>query len=522
MANYHTLRLILGDQLNAHHSWYQTKDSGVLYLIAELKQETDYVAHHVQKVCAFFAAMQGFANALKQAGHQVLHLTLDDSQAYQDLPDLLMQVCQQHGISQLQFQRPDEYRLRQQLINLQIDKVNISEWDSEHFLVPFCELGDYFAPNKHVLMEGFYRKLRKRFNLLIEDDGKPLGGKPLGGKWNYDAQNRNKFKSADLANIPAPLLFDNPIEEILARLKRHQINTIGEVAEHLPWPINRKQSLALLDFFCQHCLPNFGQFQDAMTANSPHQWSLYHSRLSFALNAKILHPMQVIQAAISAFEQRPEHISLAQVEGFVRQILGWREYVRGVYWANMPYYSELNSLDAQRALPAFYWHGNTKMNCMGHAIKQSLETSYAHHIQRLMITGNFALLTGIHPDAMDEWYLGIYIDAIEWVEMPNTRGMSQFADGGIIATKPYAASGNYINKMSDYCKGCHYQVKQRDGEGACPFNSLYWQFMIKHRARLANNPRIGMVYRNWDKQTPEQQQSILAQAQDYLANIDDL
>ena len=198
VINYHTLRLILGDQLNAHHSWYQTKDSGVLYLIAELKQETDYARHHVQKVSAFFAAMQGFANALKQVGHQVLHLTLDDSQAYQDLPDLLMQQCQQHDISQLQFQRPDEYRLREQLVSLQIDKVNISEWDSEHFLVPFPELNDYFKPNKHVLMEGFYRKLRKRFNLLMEDDVKPLSGKPLGGKWNYDAQNRNKFKSADL------------------------------------------------------------------------------------------------------------------------------------------------------------------------------------------------------------------------------------------------------------------------------------------------------------------------------------
>jgi len=277
-----------------------------------------------------------------------------------------------------------------------------------------------------------------------------------------------------------------------------------------------------VDYFCEHCLINFGRFQDAMTDQSDHRWSLYHSRLSFALNSKILHPYQVIQKAIDAYQDSQGRISLAQIEGFVRQILGWREYVRGVYWANMPAYSRKNTLAAQGALPDYFWTGDTKMNCMQQAIGQSLDYAYAHHIQRLMIIGNFCLLTGINPDEVDAWYLGVYIDAIEWVEMPNTRGMSQFADDGIVATKPYTAGGNYINKMSDYCKNCHYKIKEKTGEQACPFNSLYWRFMTTHRKRLEKNPRIGMVYRNWDKQNTSVQQATLEQAEYFIDNIEQL
>ncbi len=529
MDNIHTLRLILGDQLNASHSWYRQRDAGVLYVIAELRQETDYVKHHVQKLCAFFAAMEAFATALTTAGHQVLYLTLDDSSEYADLPALLTSLCDRHKVSQFDYQRPDEYRLLQQLEQLAAQlssqpspqpssrsDITVTQYDSEHFLLPFSEISDYFEPGRHSRMETFYRSMRKRFAILMEED------KPAGGRWNYDADNRNKLKPADLSLVPEPLLFANPVKHILARLERHAISHFGDCDEHLLWPITRTQAQALLEYFCHHCLPLFGRFQDAMTANSDHSWSLFHSRLSFALNAKLLHPMQVINAALDSFNGQDSPVDIAQVEGFIRQILGWREHIRGVYWANMPAYAERNSLAASRDLPAFFWSGATKMSCMRQAISQSLHYAYAHHIQRLMITGNFCLLTGIDPAQVDAWYLGIYVDAIEWVEMPNTRGMSQFADGGIIATKPYAASGNYINKMSDYCKDCHYDVKQKDGEQACPFNSLYWRFMQQHRERLAVNPRIGMIYRNWDKQDSAKRQATLDRAERYLADINAL
>jgi deoxyribodipyrimidine photolyase-related protein len=251
-------------------------------------------------------------------------------------------------------------------------------------------------------------------------------------------------------------------------------------------------------------------------------WSLYHSRISFALNCKILSPKQVSETAISSFHESNGEIDIAQIEGFVRQIIGWREFVRGIYWANMPDYAQLNNLSATRALPSWFWNAKTDMNCLHHGIKQSLEFSYAHHIQRLMVTGNFCLLTGIQPDQVDDWYLGIYIDAIEWVEMPNTRGMSQFADGGIVGSKAYAASGNYIKKMSDYCSDCSYQVNEIDKENACPLNSMYWNFMEKNQSSMATNPRTKMVYSNWLKKTDSQKESILNKAQYYLDNIENL
>ncbi|MFT6791415.1 MAG: deoxyribodipyrimidine photolyase-related protein [Cellvibrionaceae bacterium] len=512
--SHQTLRLILGDQLNAEHSWYNNKDSSILYVIAELYQETLYVKHHGQKLAAFFLAMAEFSAALRKAGHHILYLTLDDTKSFETLDDLILDLIKKYKISNFEYQRPDEYRLLQQLNNLKLpSSVQVSRVDTEHFLLPFAEINDYFQEKKHRKMEFFYRKMRRRFNLLMEGD------KPLGGKWNYDADNRNRLKKNDIEALPEPLVFKNDISDIRQRLQRHKVDTIGKLENSLIWPKNQRQSLKLLRFFCEHCLPKFGIFQDAMTCESNHRWSLYHSRLSFALNAKILHPKTVLDEAVKAFEKAKGGIELSQIEGFVRQILGWREYVRGVYWVNMPDYKKHNRLRAIRNIPDYFWTGETRMNCMGQAISQSLEFAYAHHIQRLMITGNFSLLSGIHPDQVDQWYLGIYIDAIEWVELPNTRGMSQFADGGIVATKPYAASGNYINKMSDYCKNCHYNVKQKTETSACPFNSLYWDFMNRHRESLEKNPRIGMIYKNWDKQDKK---PILDRAKWCLDHLDEL
>ncbi len=511
------IRLILGDQLNPRHSWFKTVDSDVVYLIAELNQEASYTKHHIQKITAFFAAMAHFAQYLESKGHSVCYLTLDDTEPYEDINQLIHAMLARYGSESFTFQRPDEFRLREQLTRLWSQlTLPIDEADSEHFLLPFDELPSHFTAKTHVTMENFYRYMRKRFSILM------AGEKPVGGAWNFDSNNRQSFKKADLKFIPKPLTFDNNAEAYLLRIEKHGIKTIGNAVVSISYPINRQQSLALLDYFCDNQLVNFGNFQDAMTAASPYAWSLYHSRLSFSLNCKMLSPMEVIQTAVNSYQHSEGKISLAQIEGFVRQILGWREYVRGMYWINMPNYVEQNFFDANRHLPAWFWNGDTKMDCLKSAISQSLEHAYAHHIQRLMITGNFALLAGITPSQVGEWYLGIYIDAIEWVELPNTRGMALFADGGWIATKPYAASGNYVNKMSDYCKNCRYNVKEKFGLNACPLNSLYWNFIGEHYEKLKSNHRMSFPVRNWDKMEETQKIAIREKAAELLNNLDSL
>jgi len=524
LDNQKQLRLILGDQLNASHPWFNEVDNNCTYVIAELHQEANYVTHHIQKVQAFFAAMQSFALALKDAGHEVLYLTLDDTVKHNDLPSLLSHLLD-NNVDHFEYQQPDEYRLSEQMVlfcnGLKGQNITFTCVDSFHFYLPHTELTEHFKTETSHRMEFFYRYMRKRFNLLVDEDNKPDGG-----KWNFDQQNRNKLKQNDIVAIPTPLVFGNDVDEINQRLTRHNIKTIGQGDDKLLWPVNRKQSIELLEYFCRYLLPLFGTFQDSMTCAADDmvtkkQWSLYHSRLSFSLNSKILSPKQVVNTALKYFK-KDNSITIAQVEGFIRQILGWREFIRGMYWANMPQYNKKNELAASNNLPKWFWDGNTKMNCLHHAINQSLEFGYAHHIQRLMITGNFCLLTGIEPEQVDEWYLGIYVDAIEWVELPNTRGMSQFADGGLIASKAYAASGNYVNKMSDYCGSCYYNVKEKTTENACPLNSLYWHFMEKHSTLFESNPRQAMVYRNWRKQTEILQQATLDKAKSYLSSLDDL
>ncbi len=512
-----TLRVILGDQLNAQHSWYRERNSDHLYLIAELYQEQRYVRHHVQKIVAFFIGMQRFAEALKDAGHQVLHLTLDQTAEYDSIDQLIIVICQEHKIERVEFQRPDEIRLLEQLRNLKIPTgIGLREVDTEHFLLPFEEISKEFKPQRPLRMEAFYRRMRQRYGYLMQS------GEPEGERWNFDSENRKALKASDLAQIPQPLCFSQSTQAVLERLDRHKISYFGKISKQLVWPTSSKEALQLLEFFCTHCLPLFGKFQDAMTANSEHKWSLYHSRLSFALNAKMISPAQVIERSIAEYRARPEVIDLAQIEGFVRQILGWREFVRGIYWINLPEYPTLNVLAANKDLPEYFWSGKTKMHCMEQSLGQSLDYAYAHHIQRLMVIGNFTLLAGVDPNQVDAWYLGIYIDAIEWVEMPNTRGMSQFADGGLLASKPYSCSGQYISRMSDYCKSCFYDVKLRAGNRSCPFNSLYWHFHERHKARFANSPRTAMVYRNWDKKPEAERAAILQQASLYLDSLNEL
>lgn len=506
------IRLILGDQLNAQHSWFESRDDEVLYVMMECRSETDYVRHHIQKVIALFLAMRHFAQNLSKQGHRVKYFHLDDPDNRQSFTGNLKQLLQETGAESLEYMLPDEWRLDKEFEQFEENLgVSVESTDTEHFLTERHFLADFFEGKKMWLMESFYREMRKKYNILMEEDGKS----PLTGKWNYDAENRKKLPKQ--IDVPQPKTFPREVTELQEMIQSQNVETIGNIdPEQFIWPVSRDESLELLDFFVHRCLQDFGKYQDAL---DDRYWSVFHSRISFSLNSKMLHPLEVVDAAIKAWRENDE-IDIAQVEGFVRQIIGWREYMRGVYWAKMPDFAQMNFFEHKNELPKYFWTGETKMNCVKQAVDQSLDYAYAHHIQRLMVTGNFALLAGVDPDELDKWYLGIYIDAIEWVEITNTRGMSQFADGGIVGTKPYVSSANYIKKMGNYCDSCSYDPKKKTGEGACPFNSLYWHFYERNKDKLEKNPRIGMMYRTWAKM--KDKEAILEQADSYLAELNTL
>lgn len=506
-----TLRLILGDQLNLSHSWLEEVDPKVTYLMLEMRQETDYVSHHIQKVVAFFLAMRNFSAQLTQAGHKVLYFNLDQADNAQDLEKMVHKLVQENGFENFEYQLPDEYRLDQQLKaigdSLEIPTRAVG---TEHFLTEREFVADFFKGKKTFLMETFYRQMRKDFDILMD------GKEPVDGQWNFDAENRAALKDKRL--LRKPKLHPKAVEELVEMIEKAGVKTIGTIdSQAFNWPTSRAESLEVLEYFCENLLIHFGDYQDALTTWDPF---LFHSRLSFAMNSKMLSPLEVVKKVEGYWKANSSLISISQVEGFIRQIIGWREYMRGIYWAKMPDFATLNFFGHDRKLPDWFWTGKTKMKCLSHAIGQSLEHAYAHHIQRLMVTGNFMLLAGIHPDEVDAWYLGIYIDAIEWVEITNTRGMSQFADGGIVGTKPYVSSANYIKKQGNYCSHCVYDPTKKTGEGACPFNSLYWHFYERNRDKLEKNPRIGMAYRTLDKM--KDREEIMKQAVAYLEQIETL
>lgn len=505
------IRLILGDQLNEKHLWFTELNDDVCYVMFEMRQETDYVKHHIQKVVAFFAAMRSFARQLEEDGHHVLYYTIDDPNNAQNLQKNIEKVINLFSAKKFAYQQPDEYRLDEQLEATATQlAVPTKTYDTEHFLTTRDELKTFYEGKKSLVMEFFYRYMRKKHQYLMID------GQPEGGSWNYDKFNRNTWKGG---TIPPPYKPDESLaKEIYPQVKAAGISTIGTFNEdEFLFATTRKASLAQLDYFCEHLLQDFGTYQDAMHQD---ETNLFHARISFSLNVKLIDPAEVIEHAIAAYRKNSDRISLSQIEGFVRQILGWREYIRGLYWKEMPQYKKKNELNNFGRLPAFYWTGKTKMNCLKNSIENSLEHAYAHHIQRLMITGNFALLLQTNPDEVDDWYLGIYADAVEWVQLPNTRGMSQYADGGILATKPYVSSGSYVNKMSNYCKGCSYDKKQRTGENACPFNSLYWNFLDDKREELRGNNRMGMMYNLLGKINPEELARMKERAYQIMENPD--
>jgi len=498
-----TLKLILGDQLNCQHSWFRHTRPDVVFVLMEVRQETDYVLHHAQKIIAIFAAMRDLARQLRAAGHRVHYLHIDDGDNRQSLPANLDYLIAHYSASALHWQAPDEYRLDQQLsayaaqlaIPAQMD-------DTEHFYTSRTDAARHFDGRARWLMESFYRQMRSRHDVLMT-----AGGQPLGEQWNFDHDNRESWPG--LPWEPSDQRPHHNHSTLWQSIQDAGVASFGQAqADDFRWPLNRSEALAQLDEFIRMALPHFGRFQDAMSSKA---WRLFHSLLSFAMNSKMLDPRTVVAQVEAAYHAG--RVPLASAEGYIRQILGWREYVRGVYWHRMPGYEQLNAFGHQAPLPHWFWSGDTRMRCLAAAVGHSLEHAHSHHINRLMVIGNFGLLAGLSPQSLHTWYLGVYIDAFEWVELPNTLGMSQFADGGLLATKPYVASAAYIDRMSDYCKGCHYQKKQRIGERACPYNALYWDFFQRNAATLSKNQRLGMVF----QQLRKMDRNALAELQEQAA-----
>ncbi|MCE8556118.1 cryptochrome/photolyase family protein [Ruegeria pomeroyi] len=500
------LILVLGDQLSAGLSALAEADPNTdCVVMAEVAAEAEYVPHHPKKIALVLAAMRKFAEQLRRAGWRVAYSRLDDPDTGGSVGDELLRRAGETGATEVLATTPGEWRLIRQLRELPL---KVTLLPDTRFIASRRDFEDWAKGRSQLRMEWFYRDMRRKTGLLME------GSQPAGGSWNYDAENRKRPPSGH--QFPAPMQFapDSVTAEVLDLVASRFDASFGTLRPFW-FATDRVQALQALDHFITEALPLFGDYQDAMLTG---ERFLYHSVLSVYLNLGLLEPLEVCRAAEQAWRQG--HAPLNAVEGFIRQIIGWREFVRGIYFLEGAGYTASNALGHQRDLPAFYWGGETRMTCIREAVSQTRDEAYAHHIQRLMITGNFALLAGVDPQQVHEWYLAVYADAFEWVEAPNTIGMSQFADGGIVASKPYVSSGAYINRMSDHCKTCAYDVKAKTGDRACPFNLLYWSFLDRHRDRFASNPRMGNMYRTWERMDPDQRRTILSDADTLLARLD--
>jgi len=503
------LILILGDQLSLGLSSLKNVDkSSSIILMAEVSEEARYVPHHKKKIAFLFAAMRHHAQRLQNEGWSVRYVALDDTQNSGTLCGELDRATQELLPKQVIVTHPGEYRVLEALTawGKRSHQPLVIRSD-DRFLSTLEEFKSWAQGRKQLRMEYFYRDMRRKTGLLMSGDT------PEGGAWNYDADNRKAAKPDLFMPTPLRVAPDAITQDVLALVEQHFEGSFGRLTDFW-FAVTRDDALKALEHFVTTALPNFGDYQDAMLERQPF---LYHSVLAQYLNAGLLDPLEICRRVERAYYEG--RAPLNAVEGYIRQILGWREYVRGIYWMKMPGYTEENFFDAQRPLPAFYWTGDTDMACMSAAIGQTLDEAYAHHIQRLMVTGNFAMLAGVNPHEVHEWYLAVYADAYEWVEAPNVIGMSQFADGGLLGSKPYAASGNYINKMSNHCRGCRYDVKQKTGPDACPFNPLYWDFMIRNEDKLRGNPRLGHAYRTWDRMSAGKQQDYLNSAAAVLQRL---
>ncbi|MEL6451261.1 MAG: cryptochrome/photolyase family protein [Pseudomonadota bacterium] len=501
------LVLVLGDQLSEGVAALKAADKASdIVVMAEVAEEGSYVPHHPKKIALILAAMRKFAARLRDEGWTVDYSELDGTENSQSIPGELLRRAEQHGASEVIATRPGEYRL---IAALEDCPLKVTLLEDDRFIASHKEFEDWAAGRKALRMEYFYRDMRRKTGLMMEGDT------PAGDKWNYDHDNRKP--APDDVDFGGPMQFapDETVEAVLDLVERRFGNHFGDLRPFW-FATDQGQARHALAHFVKHALPKFGDFQDAMLAENRF---LYHAVVGLYINIGLLDPLEVCHAVEQAWKDGDAPINAA--EGFIRQIIGWREYVRGIYFHEGPDYPRRNGLNHQRKLPEFYWGGETRMRCISKAVEQTGAEAYAHHIQRLMVTGNFALLAGLDPAEVSEWYLAVYADAFEWVEAPNVVGMSLFADGGVIASKPYVSSGAYINRMSDYCKGCHYKVSVKTGEGACPFNLLYWHFLDRHRDRFSNNARMGNMYRTWDRMDADRRATVLAEAEAFLARMSD-
>ena len=504
------LVMVLGDQLDADSAAFAEFDPAQdAVWMAEVAHESTQVWSSKARIAMFLAAMRHFRDALIARGWRVEYRALG-THAFATLEAALAADIGLLKPKRVVAVKPGEWRLAQSLPEICRNAgVDWAERPDLHFYSTPEDFADWAKGRKELRLEYFYRVLRKREDVLMEDDG------PVGGQWNFDADNREVFGKKGPDRLPAPQAFpaDAITSEVVDMINTRFADHPGTL-DHFDWPLTAAQAEQALDDFIAHRLPLFGRYQDAIWSGEP--W-LYHSRLSAAMNLKLLSPRRAVDAAVAAW--RAGRAPIEAVEGFVRQILGWREFVRGVYWLRMPEFLDDNALGADQPLPALYWTGDTQMACMRDALRQTLDLGYSHHIQRLMVTGLFALLVGVRPREIHAWYLAVYVDAVEWVELPNVLGMSQYADGGKMVSKPYAASGQYIKRMSNHCAGCRFDPAEALGPKACPFTTLYWDFLDRHAARFRDHPRAGMQWRNLDRLAPERIQAIRERAVELRATL---
>jgi len=502
------LRLVLGDQLTASLSSLADYAPGDVILMAEVMEEASYVQHHKKKIAFLFSAMRHFAQSLELDGKTVRYVTLDAPGNTRSLEGELARALSETRCDHVVVTEPGEYRLKSAMAGwAERLEAPVQIRRDDRFICPLDRFDAWADGRKRLTMEYFYREMRRETGLLMEGD------KPVGGQWNYDQDNRKALPTDLVVPDRQWVAPDAITQDVLSLVEDQFAHHFGDL-EPFGYAVTAEQAEQQFDHFLNTHLGQFGDYQDAMKLGEAF---LFHSVISLYLNAGLLDPLKVCQRAEQAWKNA--RAPLNAVEGFIRQILGWREYVRGVYWRFMPEYLERNALNATRPLPEFYWSAETEMACVRDAVITTRTHAYAHHIQRLMVTGNFALLAGIDPAAVNDWYLAVYADAYEWVEAPNTHGMALYADGGVMATKPYAASGAYINKMSDSCKSCRYQVSTKNGPKACPFNYLYWNFLIENQDTLSGNPRLGMPYRTLGRMSEDKVRAVREDSQRFFDRI---
>lgn len=502
------LRLILGDQLSLSMSSLSGASKDDLILMSEVRQEATYVKHHKKKIVFLFSAMRHFVQDLVGQGLNVHYVAYDAIENSGSLRGEVTRIARHHDISEVIITEPGEYRLLKDMKTwADVLGIPVTIRPDDRFLCGIDEFAAWAEGRKQLRMEYFYREMRKKHAVLMQRDG------PIGGQWNFDADNRKPPPKGLTVPDPYQAEIDPITQEVIALVSDQFSDHFGDI-EPFQFAVTREGALQALDMFVDERLPLFGDYQDAMIQDQP--W-MFHSHIGLYLNCGLLSPLECLARAEAAYHDG--RAPLNAVEGFIRQILGWREYVRGVYWRNMPEYKLINALDAKRSLPAFYWTADTQMNCMRQCVTETKQNAYAHHIQRLMVIGNFALIAGLDPKEVNEWYLLVYADAYEWVELPNVSGMILFADGGLMASKPYAASGTYINKMSNYCQSCRYNPSTKNGPKACPFNYLYWDFIERNAAKLRGNPRMGFTYKSLDRMTDEKRHAIRADTDRFFKEI---